>query len=117
MWEKIVLNLISNAFKFTFDGQIRVSTRLQDGAALLIVEDTGVGIDRQELPRLFERFYRGRQARLATFGTGMGLAITRGLLSAAGGRIWAENASGAGATFSLAVPGAVRAATVGAEPR
>ena len=56
--------------------------------------DQGPGLDPGELEHLFERFYRGRSARQATFGTGMGLSITRGLLSAAGGRIWAENAAG-----------------------
>jgi two-component system sensor histidine kinase KdpD len=76
------------------------------------VTDGGPGLDPGELEHLFERFYRGRAARQATFGTGMGLSITRGLLAAAGGRIWAENARDGGARFSLAVPGAVRAATV-----
>jgi two-component system OmpR family sensor kinase len=72
------------------------------------VTDQGAGLDPGELDHLFERFYRGRAARQATFGTGMGLSITRGLLSAAGGRVWGENAPGAGAKFSIVVPGAVR---------
>ena len=76
------------------------------------VTDGGPGIDGDELEHLFDRFYRGRSARQITFGTGMGLSISRGLLSAAGGRIWAENAAGGGARFSLVVPGAVRAIAV-----
>jgi two-component system sensor histidine kinase KdpD len=70
------------------------------------------GLDPGELDHLFERFYRGRAARRASFGTGMGLSITRGLLAAAGGRVWAENVPEAGARFTLVVPGAVRPVTV-----
>jgi two-component system, OmpR family, sensor histidine kinase KdpD len=76
------------------------------------VTDGGPGLDPGELAHLFERFYRGHSARQTTFGTGMGLSITRGLLSAAGGRIWAENAAGGGARFSLVVPARVRITTV-----
>jgi signal transduction histidine kinase len=76
------------------------------------VVDGGPGLDPGELEHLFDRFYRGRAARAATFGTGMGLSITRGLLSAAGGRIWAENMPGGGARFSLVVPAAIRASQV-----
>jgi signal transduction histidine kinase len=71
------------------------------------VADFGPGIDDQELEHLFERFYRGQAARQTT-GTGMGLAIARGLLAAVGGRIWAENVPGVGARFSIAVPGTTR---------
>ena len=84
-----------------------------DGLRVSVI-DGGPGLDPGELDHLFERFYRGRAARSATFGTGMGLSITRGLLSAAGGRIWAENVPGGGACFSLVVPGRVRAAKVSA---
>ena len=72
------------------------------------VIDHGPGLDPGELDHLFERFYRGRAARQLSPGTGMGLAITRGLLAAAGGRVWAENIPGAGAKFSMVVPGRVR---------
>jgi two-component system sensor histidine kinase KdpD len=78
----------------------------------ITVTDGGPGLTPTELEHLFERFYRGELARQTTVGTGMGLAITRGLLTAAGGRVSAENAPGHGATFSLFVPGTVRAATV-----
>ena len=67
--------------------------------------DRGPGLDPAELDHLFERFYRGRQAPQAAPGTGMGLAIAQGLLDAIGGRIWAENVAGAGARFSMVVPG------------
>ena len=70
---------------------------------------TGRGSIPARLDHLFERFYRGRRAQQAAPGTGMGLAITRGLLNAIGGRVWAENAPGAGARFSIVDPGATRA--------
>ena len=67
MWEKIVLNLVSNAFKFTLEGSIAVRLTISDDerAAELVVSDTGVGIPESELPRLFERFHRveGQQGR------------------------------------------------------
>ena len=76
------------------------------------VTDHGPGLDPSELDHLFQRLYRGRAARQSTVGTGMGLSLTRGMLAAAGGHVWAENVPGAGARFSLAVPGAVRALAV-----
>jgi len=72
------------------------------------VEDRGPGLDASELEHLFERFFRGRAARQIAPGTGMGLAITRGLLSAVGGRVWAENVAAGGARFSMAMPAARR---------
>ena len=83
----------------------------QDGLHVSVT-DRGPGLHPGELDHLFERFYRGQTARQTTFGTGMGLSITRGLLAAAGGRVWAENVPGVGARFSLVVPGAVRTAAV-----
>ena len=86
--------------------------RVEGDGLHVSVTDHGPGLDPAELEHLFERFYRGKTARQVAFGTGMGLSITRGLLAAAGGRVWAENVPGAGARFSLLVPGPVRAATV-----
>ena len=73
------------------------------------VRDHGSGIGAADLPHLFERFYRGAMAKGRTSGTGMGLAIVRGLVAAAGGRVWAENAPDGGAVFTMAVPADVRA--------
>jgi len=92
--------------------EIFVHARVEGGGLHVSVTDHGPGLDPGELDHLFERFYRGNAARATAFGTGMGLSITRGLLAAAGGRVWAENVPGAGARFSIVVPGAVRPVAV-----
>jgi PAS domain S-box-containing protein len=107
MWEKIVLNLISNAFKFTFEGEIGVTTRLsEDGTgAEVIVRDTGVGIPPRELPRLFERFHRVQGQRSRSFeGSGIGLALVQELVKLHGGTIAVESKVGRGSTFTLRLP-------------
>ena len=106
-------HVIENAAQYSpAETPILVRAQVTDDGLHVSVTDGGPGLDPAELEHLFERFYRGRSARQATFGTGMGLSITRGLLSAAGGRIWAEQAPGSGARFSLAVPGSARAVTL-----
>ena len=107
MWEKVVLNLLSNAFKFTFDGEIAVAVRPSaDGAAAeLIVRDTGTGIPEHELPRLFERFHRVEGAKGRTFeGSGIGLALVQELVRLHGGTIRADSTFGRGTTFTVALP-------------
>ena len=84
-----------------------------DGELRLTVTDHGPGLDPGEMDRLFERFYRGEQARRTAPGTGMGLAITRGLLGAEGGRVWGENVEAGGARFTIAIPAAHRDAPIG----
>ena len=80
MWEKIVLNLISNAFKFTFEGEIKVSLRLCGEKAEFSVSDTGEGIPSDELSRIFDRFHRVRGTRSRTHeGTGIGLSLVQEL--------------------------------------
>jgi len=105
MWEKIVLNLLSNAFKFTFTGGVTVRLRERAGAAELTVSDTGVGVAAEELPRLFERFHRveGAQARTHE-GSGIGLALAQELVHLHGGTISVESAPGAGTTFTVRAP-------------
>jgi len=106
-------HLLENAAKYSPpDRSIVVHARVEHEGLHVSVTDHGPGLDPGELDHLFERFYRGRAARQASFGTGMGLSITRGLLAAAGGRVWAENVPEAGAKFTIAVPGAVRPVTV-----
>jgi len=105
MWEKIVLNLLSNALKFTFDGSIRVSLRLNEGHIAFVVEDTGTGIPEAELPRIFDRFHRVEGARSRTHeGTGIGLALTHELVRMHGGTITAQSRVGAGTRFEVRIP-------------
>jgi two-component system sensor histidine kinase KdpD len=106
-------HILENAAHYSpADRQILVQARVDPDGLHVSVTDQGPGLDPGELEHLFERFYRGHAARQTTFGTGMGLSITRGLLAAAGGRVWAENVPGAGARFSIVIPGAVRPAAV-----
>jgi two-component system, OmpR family, sensor histidine kinase KdpD len=106
-------HLLENAAQYSpVDGEICVFARAETDGFHVSVVDHGPGLDPNELEHLFERFYRGRIARQASPGTGMGLAITRGLLTAAGGHVWAENAAGAGSRFSMVIPAAVRAAAM-----
>ncbi len=105
MWEKIVLNLLSNAFKFTFRGRIGVSLEEVDGVVRLSVRDTGTGIPPAELPRLFERFHRVEGAKGRSFeGSGIGLALVQELTALHGGRIAVESELGSGSTFSVMLP-------------
>ncbi len=106
-------HLLENAAQYSApEREILVDARVERDGLHVSVTDHGPGLDSGELDHLFERFYRGRAARQASFGTGMGLSITRGLLAAAGGRVWAENLPGAGARFSVVVPGPVRPISV-----
>ncbi len=105
MWEKIVLNLLSNALKFTFDGKIAVRLRADGGRAVLIVADTGTGISPEDLPHLFERFHRVRGARARTFeGSGIGLALVQEIARLHGGEITAASTIGEGTTFTVTIP-------------
>ena len=105
MWEKVVLNLVSNAFKFTLEGEIAVRLRPVDGAAELAVRDTGTGIPEAELPRIFERFHRVEGSRGRTHeGTGIGLALVQELVKLHGGSVRAESTCGQGSTFTVTVP-------------
>ncbi|WP_307787059.1 SpoIIE family protein phosphatase [Mycolicibacterium mengxianglii] len=105
MWEKVVLNLVSNAVKFTFDGSITVRVRSEGSAAVVTVSDTGVGIPASEMPRLFDRFHRIENTRARSHeGSGIGLALVKELVSLHGGSIAAESAVGAGTTFTVRLP-------------
>jgi PAS domain S-box-containing protein len=105
MWEKVVLNLLSNAFKFTFAGEIEVTLRQAGRAAELRVRDTGTGIPAGEMPRLFERFHRVENARGRTHeGSGIGLALVQELVKLHGGAVTAASAFGEGTTFLVTVP-------------
>jgi len=105
MWEHIVLNLLSNALKFTLAGEIGVSLRAEGGAARLEVRDTGAGIPAAELPRIFDRFHRVRETRgRSQEGTGIGLALVRELTTLHGGRVEVSSTPGQGSTFRVVLP-------------
>jgi two-component system sensor histidine kinase KdpD len=103
-------HVLENAAQYTPQGSTIEVRAARSGDQLHIrVTDRGPGISAADLPHLFDRFYRGAAARARTSGTGMGLWIARGLLGAEGGRIWAENSPGGGATFTIAIPVAIAA--------
>ncbi|MGE0723645.1 MAG: response regulator [Alphaproteobacteria bacterium] len=107
MWEKIVLNLLSNAFKFTFEGEVlvRLAASADRESVVLTVRDTGVGIPAHELPRLFERFHRVEGQRSRSFeGSGIGLALVQELVRLLGGRIAVESEVGRGTAFTVELP-------------
>lgn len=105
MWEKIVLNLVSNAFKFTFDGEIRVVLRAAGDVAVLVVSDTGIGVPTSELPRLFDRFHRVEGAQGRSYeGSGIGLALVNELVRLHGGSITAKSELGRGTSFTVQIP-------------
>jgi signal transduction histidine kinase/DNA-binding response OmpR family regulator len=106
MWAKIVLNLVSNALKATFDGEIAVRLRMaDDGGAELQVSDTGIGISPAEQERLFERFHRVRGAALRSHeGSGIGLALVAELAQVHGGTVTVRSEAGVGSTFTVRIP-------------
>ena len=105
MWEKIVLNLLSNALKSTFDGEIRISIREDHGRVRLAVSDTGTGIPESEIPKLFQRFQRVEGARRRSHeGTGIGLALVRELTEMHTGAISISSKVGLGTTFTISLP-------------
>ena len=105
MWETIVLNLLSNAFKFTFKGTITVELRDAATDVELSVSDTGTGIPSSELPNLFKRFHRVSGARGRTHeGTGIGLALLENLVKQHGGTVRVESQVGSGSTFDIRIP-------------
>ena len=105
MWEKIVLNLLSNAFKFTFAGGIEVLLRDAGESVELTVRDTGVGIPASELPHVFERFHRVEGQRGRTHeGSGIGLALVRELVTLHDGKVRVDSVVGHGTAFTVALP-------------
>ncbi len=105
MWEKIVLNLLSNAFKFTFEGGITVTMKKRKDYAVLEVRDTGTGMPADEVPRLFERFYRVENARGRTHeGSGIGLALVHELVLLHGGTVSVESELNRGTAFRIQIP-------------
>ncbi len=105
MWEKIVLNLLSNAYKFTFEGEVALTLKQQDGAIELQVRDTGVGIPEEHRGQVFERFHRIENVQARTHeGTGIGLALVQELVKLHGGAVRVESEVGTGSTFTVTIP-------------
>jgi signal transduction histidine kinase len=107
--QRVLYNLIGNAVRHTPPGgRIAVTARLAEQGVQVDVSDTGEGLKAEDLPRVFDRFYRGESARTrddnGTRGVGLGLAIVRGLVEAHEGKIWVESQPGQGATFSFTLP-------------
>ncbi|GAC1614348.1 MAG: hypothetical protein NVS4B7_06390 [Ktedonobacteraceae bacterium] len=118
---RVLVNLVHNAIKFTSSGgvvTIGTCSQTAEQTQRFFVRDTGVGIRPEELPRIFERFYKADRARSKTDfigpgggGSGLGLAIARHVVEAHGGRITAESTPGVGSTFTFTLPVAARSAT------
>ena len=105
MWEKIVLNLLSNALKFTLEGGIEVTLRRDGDFAQMFVRDTGAGIPLEEQPHVFERFRRVRTTQSRSHeGSGIGLALVQDLVELHGGTIDLESQPGIGTTFRVRIP-------------
>ncbi|OJU21222.1 MAG: hypothetical protein BGN95_11405 [Sphingomonas sp. 66-10] len=105
MWEKIVLNLLSNAFKFTLEGSVSIRLTANDGAAKLVVSDSGIGIPADVLPHIFDRFRRAEDRRGRSHeGSGIGLALVRELVRLHGGTIDVESRINEGTTFTVTLP-------------
>jgi two-component system phosphate regulon sensor histidine kinase PhoR len=101
---QVIANLVHNAIKFTRPhGRITITTRTLEGSVVVDIADTGIGIPKKDLARVFERFYKGDKAR-AGEGTGMGLAIAKHVVEAHGGNIWVESEEGKGSIFSFSMP-------------
>jgi len=104
MLNQIVVNLVSNAIKFTPQGNVRVIARKNGSDILIAVEDTGIGIPPEDLPFVFEEFYRSSRPGHKTTGTGLGLAISKRLAELLGGEITVQSKENFGSTFTLVLP-------------
>jgi signal transduction histidine kinase len=109
--QEVITNLVSNAINYTRDGSVLVKVTEDDGDARFEVVDTGVGILPNEMPKLFEDFFRG--SNVGAKGTGLGLSISKRIIEAHGGKIWAESPApetGKGSKFSFILPKAGKVA-------
>jgi two-component system phosphate regulon sensor histidine kinase PhoR len=102
--EQVLVNVVHNAVKFTpRNGEITISVGIEGDYLMISVSDTGIGIPADDLPRIFERFYKVDKARSGG-GTGLGLAIAKHIIQAHGGNIWAESKEGEGSIFNFTLP-------------
>jgi signal transduction histidine kinase len=104
--QQAVYNLVENALKYTPEGgAVTVHLQCTDSVLTFAIEDSGIGIPKSDLPRLFEKFYRGtNREALAQRGTGLGLAIVKSIAERHGGKVWVESELGRGSIFNLQIP-------------
>jgi signal transduction histidine kinase len=103
--DRMLNNLVSNAVKYTQQGEVHLLLEQRDGFARLVVNDTGIGIPEDDLPRLFQEFFRARNAKkVKQTGTGLGLSIVKDLVDRYGGEIEVASVEGEGTTFTLRLP-------------
>ena len=103
--KQIISNFLTNAFKFTKKGSIKIGSKLVNNEILFYVSDTGIGINQDDLPKIFERFRQIEYSDKRSYGgNGLGLSISKGLAELLGGRIWAESELNVGSTFYLSIP-------------
>jgi signal transduction histidine kinase len=112
--QRVIYNLVQNAIRHTpQDGSVFIAAQTTDEGVKVDIRDTGEGITQDDLPRIFEQFYRGEKSRSrSTGGAGLGLAIAKGIVEAHGGRIWVDSKVGEGTIFSFVLPQAARPATI-----
>lgn len=105
MWEKIVINLLSNAYKHTFEGEIEITLKWYEKQVELIVRDTGIGIAEDQLDHIFDRFHRVQNVRSRSYeGSGIGLALVQELARLHGGEVHVTSKLGVGSTFTVSIP-------------
>jgi signal transduction histidine kinase len=113
--KQVIVNLLTNAVKFTPDGgRVEVRARMEGGEVLVTVADTGTGVAAEDRERIFESFQQGGRRASTTEGTGLGLTLSKRILELHGGRIWVDSELGVGSTFGFAVPAGVPAAAADA---
>jgi signal transduction histidine kinase len=102
---QVLMNLVSNAIKFTDAGSVSIHAQVEDGSFIVAVTDTGLGIAEEDRERIFEEFQQvDTSSTRKKGGTGLGLAIARRIVELHGGRIWVESTPGQGSTFAFTLP-------------
>src|SRR5271155_754476 len=103
--QQVLKQLLDNALKYSTPGSpVTISARAGEGRIVISVADRGSGIDEQEQAHIFDKFFRAREHRFRVPGTGMGLAIAKGIVEAHGGKIWVTSEPGQGSVFSFSLP-------------